>query len=173
MQTNHAITKIYDGVTKTKMSVQRSNCNGKVTMQLIKDPKSLCPETIRKDLQNMIRDALLERFLKRLTAGEGITVEGFTGFECAFIKVCIGTEAKMHVFEFFTKDLRGDELDGALGLLVDYADGVLEEFFRFKRNRYFPIDFVQREYDGHPVFSRHELMSPKSDKMGDELLKKS
>lgn len=138
-----------------------------------KDPKTLCKDVIRKDLQNMITDALLERFTKRLNPGEEITVLGLTGFESAYIKICIGTEDKMHVFEFFTQNLRGDELDGALGLLVDYADGVLEEFFRFKRNRYFPIDFVQREYDGHPVFARHQLMNLKAEKMGDELLKKS
>jgi hypothetical protein len=138
-----------------------------------KDLKALCPEVIRKDLQNMITDALLERFSKRLVAGEGISVRGFTGFECAFLEIEIGSETKMHHFEFFTKNLRGDELDGALGLLVDYADGVLEEFFRFKRNRYFPIDFVQREYDGHPVFARHELKNHKADKMADAALKKS
>lgn len=137
-----------------------------------KDLKALCPEVIRKDLQNMITDALLERFSKRLVAGEDILVRGFTGFECAFLQIEIGSEAKMHHFEFFTKNLRGDELDGALGLLVDYADGVLEEFFRFKRNRYFPIDFVQREYDGHPVFARHELKNHKADKMADATLKK-
>jgi hypothetical protein len=143
-----------------------------LSMQPIKDPKAQCPEVIRKDLQNMITDALLERFAKRLNPGEDIYVRGYTGFECAFLEIKIGTESKMHHFEFFTKNLRGDELDGALGLLVDYADGILEEFFRFKRNRYFPIDFVQREYDGHPVFARHELKNPKTEKMGDELLKK-
>lgn len=141
-------------------------------MKPLQDPKAQCPDVIRKDLQNMITDALLERFLKRLNPGEDIYVKGYTGFECAFLEIDIGAETKMHHFEFFTKSLRGDELDGALGLLVDYADGVLEEFFRFKRNRYFPIDFVQREYDGHPVFARHELKSPKADKMGDALLKK-
>lgn len=142
-------------------------------MQPLKDPKSQCPEVIRKDLQNMITDALLERFLKRLNQGEDIAVRGFTGFESAFLEIQIGTQEKMHHFEFFTRNLRGDELDGALGLLVDYADGVLEEFFRFKRNRYFPIDFVQREYDGHPVFARHELRNLKAESAGDELLKKS
>jgi hypothetical protein len=142
-------------------------------MQPLKDLKAQCPQAIRKDLQNMITDALLERFAKRLTADEAIFVRGFTGFESAFLEIQIGSEAKMHHFEFFTKNLRGDELDGALGLLVDYADGVLEEFFRFKRNRYFPIDFVQREYDGHPVFARHELKNLKVDKLGDVLLKKS
>ncbi len=142
-------------------------------MQSLKDPKALCKEVIRKDLQNMISDALLERFSKRLNSGEDIHVRGFTGFECAFLEIDIGTAQKMHRFEFFTKNLRGDELDGALGLLVDYADGVLEEFFRFKRNRYFPIDFVQREYDGHPVYARHELNDINAEKMADELLKKS
>ena|ERR1700752_1467150 len=142
-------------------------------MQPLKDPKAQCPDIIRKDLQNMITDALLERFLKRLNTGENIHVKGFTGFESAFLEIEIGTDLKMHHFEFFTKNLRGDELDGALGLLVDYADGVLEEFFRFKRNRYFPIDFVQREYDGHPVFARHELRNNKAEKMSDTLLKKS
>jgi len=142
-------------------------------MQQQKDPKSLCSENIRKDLQNMITDALLERFSKRLNPGESILVRGFTGFECAFLEIKIGTETRLHLFEFFTKNLRGDELDGALGLLVDYADGVLEEFFRFKRNRYFPIDFVQREYDGQPVFARHELINSDADQKADELLKKS
>lgn len=141
-------------------------------MQSSKDPKSLCTEVIRKDLQNMITDALLERFSKRLNPGEEILVRAFTGFECAFLEVKIGTDTKAHLFEFFTKNMRGDELDGALGLLVDYADGVLEEFFRFKRNRYFPIDFVQREYDGHAVLARHELINQKADKIADELLKK-
>jgi hypothetical protein len=142
-------------------------------MQSQKDPKSLCTEVIRKDLQNMITDALLERFAKRLNSGEEIHVRAFTGFECAFLEVKIGTEARAHLFEFFTKNLRGDELDGALGLLVDYADGVLEEFFRFKRNRYFPIDFVQREYDGHAVLARHELINAQAEEMADELLKKN
>jgi hypothetical protein len=142
-------------------------------MQSQKDPKSLCTEVIRKDLQNMITDALLERFAKRLNAGEEIQVRALTGFECAFLEVKIGTDVRTHLFEFFTKNLRGDELDGALGLLVDYADGVLEEFFRFKRNRFFPIDFVQREYDGHAVLARHELINSKADQMADELIKKN
>jgi hypothetical protein len=142
-------------------------------MQSLKDPKSLCTEVIRKDLQNMITDALLERFSKRLNAGEDIKVHALTGFESAFLEVKIGNESKTHLFEFFTKNMRGDELDGALGLLVDYADGVLEEFFRFKRNRYFPIDFVQREYDGHAVFARHELINKQAEDMGDDLLKKN
>jgi len=142
-------------------------------MQSPKDPKSLCTEKVRKDLQNMITDALLERFAKRLAGDEKIDVLGLTGFECAFLEIKIGNESKAHLFEFFTKNLRGDELDGALGLLVDYADGVLEEFFRFKRNKYFPIDFVQREYDGHPVFARHELLNPKADNMADDLLNKN
>jgi hypothetical protein len=142
------------------------------TMQSIKDPKSLCPEIIRRDLQNMITDALLERFSKRLNPSEEIHVNGFTGFECAFLQINIGTDSKTHLFEFFAQNMRGDELDGALGLLVDYADGVLEEFFRFKRNRFFPLDFVQREFDGHPVFARHELINPKAESLGDDLLTK-
>lgn len=137
-----------------------------------KEPKSLCTELIRKDLQNMITDALLERFQKRLEPGEQILVQGFTGFECAFLEVKIGTEKKTHLFEFFAKNMRGDELDGALGLIVDYADGALEEFFRFKRTRYFPLDFVQKDYDGQIVYARHELINPQADKMGDDLLKK-
>lgn len=141
-------------------------------MKSIKNAKSQCNEKIRKDLQNMITDALLERFSKRLADDEDIHVKGFTGFESAFLEIEIGKQDKIHHFEFFAKDMRGDELDGALGLLVDYADGVLEEFFRFKRNRYFPIDFVQREYDGHPVFARHELINKLADEMGDNLLKK-
>lgn len=142
------------------------------TMNALKSPRALCPDTIRKDLQNMIMDALNERFTKRLNAGEHIFVEAFTGFESAYLIIRIGNQDKMHEFEFFTKNMRGDELDGALGLLVDYADGVLEEFFRFKRNRFLPIDFVQREYDSHPVFARHELKSPQATSMADELLKK-
>lgn len=142
-------------------------------MHSLKSPRLLCQEVIRKDLQNMITDAMNERFTKRLSPGEEITVEAFTGFESAYLVIRVGTPEKLHEFEFFTKNLRGDELDGALGLLVDYADGVLEEFFRFKRNRFLPIDFVQREYDSHPVFARHELKNTVATQLGDELLKKN
>lgn len=141
-------------------------------MQQVKDPKNQCPEVIRKDLQNMITDALLERFVKRLTNNETISVRGYTGFESAFLEIDIGTIEKMHHFEFYTKNLRGDELDGALGLLVDYADSIIEQFFRFKRNRYFPIDFVQQDYDGHPVFARHELKNIKAENLANDILKK-
>lgn len=137
------------------------------------DPvRKLCPESIRKDLKNMITSGLLERFSKRLNKDEEINVEGFTGFESAYLIVYLGNETKMHVFEFFTKDKRGDELDGALGILVDYADGALEEFFRYKRNRFFPIDFIQKEYDKHPIWAKHELRNLKAEAERDVLLKK-
>ncbi len=141
-------------------------------MQYQKDPKKLCPHIIRKDLQNMITKGLLERFSKRLNPEEDVQVNGFTGEESAYLIVSLGTEEKMHVFEFFTKNKRGDELDGALGLLVDYADGILEDFFRHKRNRYFPIDFIQNEYDKHPIWAKYELKNLKAESLRDELLNK-
>lgn len=141
-------------------------------MQYKKDLKKMCPYPIRKDLQNMITKGLVERFSKRLSSEEKIEVTGFTGEENGYLIISLGTPEKMHVLEFFTKNKRGDELDGALGLLLDYADQVLEDFFRHKRNRAFPIDFIQNEYDKHPIWAKYELKNLKAEALRDEILNK-
>lgn len=112
---------------------------------------------------------LLEKFAVHLRPNEGIRVESLYGDNCAFLRALVGTENKAHVFEFFTDTLEPSEKE--FGLLLDFFDGVLEEFFAHRRNAGLPLDFTKRQFEKVHLFARQEYHDFEAERLAENLLK--
>lgn len=134
------------------------------------DPNLECPDAIDAHLIQSIEKALQKQHRAHLNPDEKIWIQAFTGAKSALLRGFIGTEQKAHVFEFFARGTSENRLDGTLGLLLDYFDGVLAEFFHEDRDAWLPLDFTCLQFDGKPIFVRHELRNFGAEKLADEWL---
>jgi len=112
---------------------------------------------VRSVIAGDVEAALALRYGKELQAGETIRIEASTGPGSAFVRASVGPEARPHRFEVFARGIPGEGLDGALGVVLDFLDGALTEYFDEHRDAYLPLDFVGHPYEGHVVFARSEL----------------
>ena len=85
------------------------------------------------------------------------------------LKALVGTMDKAHLFEIFADSQDLDE-DEQFALLLDFLDGVLEEFFEHERNGGLPLDFAKRTFEGVDILVRQELRNFKAERLADELL---
>ncbi len=119
-------------------------------------PDDETPVHADADLLDDVEAALATRYAKDLADGEQIVVDARTGPRAAWIGAAIDEGAKVHELELFLRDVPGDGLDGALGVLVDYLQGVLDELFAAERHASLPLDWEGRPYDGKVVYARGE-----------------
>lgn len=133
-------------------------------------PKTEAPDVLPDDMRAEVEQALNEGYADQLEDGERITVELRTGPRSAWLLARLGTPAKAFELELFTRDVEGELFDGALGLLVDYLDGVLEEWLGNDREGFLPLDFEGRPYDGHVIFARGELRDYEAEAAAEALL---
>lgn len=115
------------------------------------------PEAVPPHLLEDLEELLAERYGGALEEGEHIRVEARTGPRAAWLRARVGTLDKAHEIELFARDVKGDGLEGALGVLVDFLDGVLEELFAAGGDAYLPLDFTARRFDEHTVYARSEV----------------
>ena len=126
--------------------------------ELAPDINTECPEETPADLIHRIEESLLERFEEHLTAANELQVISRVGKQAAYLRCQIGPKNRTHDFHFFTRDVPGIELDGALGVVLDFADGALEQFFEADRDAYFPLDYTGHPFgDGFTVYARSQL----------------
>ena len=128
------------------------------------------PDDVPFTLLDEIARALSRAHGRALSNDERVTVEAFTGDRAAFLAVRVGNHEDAHDFEFFCADKDGALLDGALGLLVDYADGVLKEFFAHDRDAFLPLEFQARRFDGKELLVRSERRALALEDAADRLL---
>jgi hypothetical protein len=114
------------------------------------------PFAVDNALTRDITAALSQRHASFLKDGETITLVAFTGNDAAYLELFVGEPARPYTFEVFCERVPGELLDGALGLLVDYLDGVLAEFFRHEREAHLPLEFARRRFEGQDVVVRSE-----------------
>lgn len=115
------------------------------------------PEAVPIALLSDLEALLAERYGGALEEGQHIGIEARTGPDAAWLKTRVGSSERAHEIELFTCDVQGDGLDGALGLLVDFLDGVLEELFAAGGDAYLPLDFTPRRFEGTVLYARSEL----------------
>jgi len=140
-------------------------------------PESL-PEYIKRsctlpadpELLSDLHDLLNDAFQGSLKKGEQMNVSALLGKSEAFLSVTIGNEVAGHVFEFFTKDVPGEGLEGALGFVIDFAQGALEEFFASKRESRFPLDFCIRVFEGQQIYARYTYRNFAAEKLANDFL---
>jgi hypothetical protein len=114
---------------------------------------TVIPTTLREDLES----ALFERHGEHLVDGEHIRIDGRVGPRAARVQATVGDARRGVVYEAFVREVDGELLDGALGLVVDYLDGVLEEVFAGQREGLFPLDFEGRPFEETFVYVRSEV----------------
>lgn len=128
------------------------------------------PHAVPEALREQIAGALAETHGRALGDDDGVDVEAFTGAGAAFLAVRVGNDDDAYDFEFFCGDKEGALLDGALGLLVDYADGVLREFFAHDRDAFLPLEFQARRFEGTELLVRSERRALALEDAADRLL---
>ena len=120
-------------------------------------PDDECPREVAPAVIDPIRDALLDAHADALGDEDTLAIHARTGPRCGWLRARVGPPRHPHEFELFTRDVDGDGLDGALGVLVDYIDGVLTEYFDGGREAGLGLGFHPRDYDGVVVWGRSEV----------------
>lgn len=115
------------------------------------------PEPVSLALLYDLERLLAERFGGALEEHETISIDARTGPDAAWLRARVGDSDAGHEIELFVRHVSGEGLDGALGILVDFLDGVLEELFAAHRDAYLPLDFAERRFENHLVFTRSEF----------------
>ena len=134
------------------------------------DPDRETPDPVPLGLIGDLEELLADRYSGALEEGEHIRVRARTGRNAAWLRARVGTDQRAHEIELFARDVEGEALDGALGVLVDFLDGVLEELFAAARDAYLPLDYSPRRFDDHVVFARSEVRDFAAEAAADALL---
>ncbi len=131
------------------------------------------PDAIDPALTKDIESLLQTRFKRFLEPDEAIRINASTGNRAAHVEARVGTLDEAHVFELFAENIEGEQLEGALGLLIDYLDGVLKEFFVSEKDAYFPLDFSPRTFAKQTLYARHTFRRFALEEEANRLLSKS
>ncbi|MFZ9889793.1 MAG: hypothetical protein ACO3JL_20040, partial [Myxococcota bacterium] len=118
-----------------------------------------------------IEDALLERHSAALQDSERLEVDGATGSRAAFLRFAVGDDQLRHEGELFVRGAAGPSLDGALGTLVDFLDGLLDGWARGGRVDWLPLDWATYSYDQTTVWGRGDVRRPHLEHEADALLR--
>ncbi|MCP4502841.1 MAG: hypothetical protein GY822_23120 [Deltaproteobacteria bacterium] len=130
------------------------------------------PKMLPEDMRRIIETGLNEKNATFLDEGERIRVAGRRGKKAAFLQARVGNETLVMQFEVFARDFKGTDFDGPVGAVVDFLDGVLDEYFDEDREAYLPLDFTAHPYENGFVFARQEKRNFAAEEAGDALLAK-
>lgn len=118
-----------------------------------------------------IESALLERHGHGLHDRERLTVEGKTGPRAALLRFTLGDEDTRYDGELFFRGAAGPSLDGALGTLVDFLDGLLERWTDGGREEWLPLEWAPFGFEGASVWGRGDVRRPRLEREADALLR--
>lgn len=95
----------------------------------------------------------VEAALSARFADQRVAVDARTGPRAAWVGAAVPEGRRVHEVEVFARDVDGEGLDGALGVVLDY----LAEIVPALDEGYLPLDWEGRPYDGGVVFVRGEV----------------
>ena len=128
-----------------------------------------------------IEGPLLAQIVDALVTRHGLDeaeLDGRSGDASAWLRMRIGPEQETWELELFVRDLPGEALDGAVGVLVDYLDGFLDAWVNNEREGWAPLDWEGRPFTladdkTYIVFVRGEVRNLEAEDARDHLLKGS
>lgn len=133
-------------------------------------PESETPAKVESDVIADVEEALSTRHGAGLVRDETLRLDARTGVGSAWLKARIGTDDRAYEAEVFVRGIEGELFEGALGFLVDYLDGLLEEWIANDRDAWLPLDWDAREYEDVTVFARGDLRDYRAEREADRLL---
>jgi hypothetical protein len=127
-----------------------------VTQRAERTPPDLsieCPSALGADLRDELRAALRARHADRLGVDAGgvsevLDVDALTGPRAAIAVAVVGTARRAHEVFVFARGATGNAqnvLDGPLGVVVDYLDGILDELVGAD-DAFLPLDWEGRPF---------------------------
>jgi hypothetical protein len=134
------------------------------------DPTAETPNPAPEDLQRDAEALLARAHATALLPNEKLELKALLGSDAAHLSLWLGDADQGILFEFFVRDQKGSPPKGAFGLALDFAGGVLAEFFDQGRNGGLPLDYVGHPFDGGVVFARQEKRHLKAEAMADAFL---
>jgi hypothetical protein len=138
--------------------------------QQLPSPDDETHAELREALTLDVAHGLNERHGESLEEGERVSVQARTGPEAAWVRARVGTEQRAFEMELFARGVPGEELEGALGVLVDWLDGALEQWLAAGREGWVGLDWDRRTLDGVSLFVRGGLRDYEAEAMADRLL---
>ena len=105
-------------------------------------------------------DLLQKKYQTFLAPLEKITLSFYKDKDVFWLKTLVGTDKKAHEFVFMTEH---EDFD----LLVDYLDGILQEFFKSKRDALLPLDLSKRVFDNQILWVKHEFRNFEAEKLAE------
>jgi hypothetical protein len=137
------------------------------------DPAAETTDRVDGGLLSQIIDALADRH-----ALDETELDGRTGAGTGWLRARIGPETETWEVELFVRNVGGEALDGALGVLVDYLDGFLEGWTSAGREGWAPLDWEGRPYaldddELCVVYVRGEVRNLDAERARDRLLESS
>lgn len=141
------------------------------------DPARRAPDPTAETTE-WVDGALLAQILDALTGRHGLgdaELDGRTGATTGWLRARVGPETQTWELELFARDIGGEALEGALGVLVDYLDGFFEAWVAAGGEGWAPLDWEGRPYaldDGEScvVFVRGEVRNLEAERARDRLL---
>lgn len=132
------------------------------------NPVELATKPLDVNITKLMQNALTERYSKFLTEAEHIELQPSIGENSAYFRIEVGNRTQAHVFEFLINSCEMPE-DGCWDLL-DFADGVLAEFFENDRDAWLELDFAERNFEDRTILVRHNLVKSALEHAGSALL---
>jgi len=137
------------------------------------DPEQVAPKPAPDALRDDVERALNERHQEQLAADEIVRVELRTGRDAGWLRARVGTLEHAWEMELCATDVTGEGLEGALGVLVDWFDGALEEWLANERTGWVSVAWNTRTYDGTTLWARGEVRDFAAEAAADEWLAKA
>ena len=118
--------------------------------------KELATNVFDLKLEQKAGDLLTTRHSNQLKPNETILINARTGEEVVYMEALLGSLKQAHVFEFAVDGVKKEKFEETFSLIVDFFDGILNEFFAHERNAGLPLDFMKCDFEGTEIFARQE-----------------
>ena len=114
----------------------------------------------------MIQNILQKKYESHLNPSEQISLRLIKDHEGFWLKALLGSPQRAHEFMLVSKENTHE-------LLIEFLDGVLEDFFKADRNAYLPLDFSERVFDNKTLWVKQEFRDFEAEELAKKWLELS